>query len=60
MDLMIAATAQTNGLPRYTRYKDDFGGRESLVRIEVISRDPLEPDPPERDLVARDLADARR
>jgi predicted nucleic acid-binding protein len=36
IDLMIAATAYTNGLPLYTRDKEDFEGLESLLKIVVI------------------------
>jgi len=35
-DLLIAATATSNGLPLYTRNPDDFTGLESLVAVEVI------------------------
>ncbi len=36
MDLWIAATALTLGLPLYTRNGDDFVGLEGLIRVQTI------------------------
>jgi predicted nucleic acid-binding protein len=35
-DLLVAATAVSNGLPVYTRNPDDFAGLEALVRTFAI------------------------
>jgi predicted nucleic acid-binding protein len=35
-DLMIAATAHTNGLDLYTRNADDFAGLHDLIRVVAV------------------------
>lgn len=39
-DLMIAATAASNGLPLYTANSDDFKGAENLVEVVGIEARP--------------------
>lgn len=39
-DLMIAATAASNGLPLYTANADDFRGTESLVEVVSVRARP--------------------
>jgi predicted nucleic acid-binding protein len=36
VDLMIAATALSNGLPLYTRNGDDVGGLDAIMEVVVI------------------------
>ena len=40
-DLMIAATAITEGLPLYTTNPADFTGLDSLARIIPVTRPPV-------------------
>ena len=35
-DLLIAVTAQSNGLPLYTRHPDDFARLDGLVTIVAL------------------------
>jgi len=39
-DLMIAATAASNGLPLYTSNPKDFHGLDDLVEIVAVTRPP--------------------
>lgn len=39
-DLMIAATAASNGLPLYTANPDDFKGAEELVEVVAVHARP--------------------
>lgn len=39
-DLMIAATAASNGLPLYTANADDFKGAESLIEVVGVRARP--------------------
>jgi predicted nucleic acid-binding protein len=41
VDLMIASTAISEGLPLYTTNPDDFSGLASLVRIVPVTRPPV-------------------
>jgi predicted nucleic acid-binding protein len=40
-DLMIAATAISEDLPRYTTNPSDYAGLEKLVRVVPVTRPPL-------------------
>lgn len=40
LDLMIAATAASNGLPLYTANVDDFKGTENLVEVVGVQGKP--------------------
>jgi len=41
LDLLIAATAASQGLPLFTRNPDDFSGLEDVVQIIAILRRPI-------------------
>ncbi len=38
LDLLIAATAAAEGLPLYTRNRDDFSGLEEMVEVIAVDR----------------------
>lgn len=46
LDMLIAATSLTNGLPLYTRNPDDFVGLEDLIDVVAVPPPADSPDAP--------------